>query len=143
VIIPDVNLLLYATIDAFPQHTRAREWWEQALASDEWIWLADRAIFGFLRIGTNPRLLKPPLAVGDACGHVEAWLAQPNVRHVAASEQSLNRALGYLRAIGTASNLTTDAQLAAIATERGATVYSNDADFARFEGVRWVNPLTR
>jgi uncharacterized protein len=142
VILPDVNLLLYATIDAFPQHAKARDWWEQALASDEWVWLADPAIFGFLRIGTNPRLIKPPLAVGDACDHVESWLAQPNVRHVTASDQSLNRALGYLRTVGTAANLTTDAQLAALAAERGASVCSNDADFARFEGIRWVNPLT-
>jgi toxin-antitoxin system PIN domain toxin len=142
-IVPDVNLLLYATIDAFPQHAAARQWWEQVLDSDEWVWLADPAIFGFLRISTNPRLIKPPLAAGDACGHVEAWLAQPNVRHATASEQSLNQALGYLRAIGTAGNLTTDAQLAALAGEHGAVIYSNDADFARFDGIRWVNPLAK
>jgi predicted nucleic acid-binding protein len=65
------------------------------------------------------------------------------VRHATVSEQSLSRCLGYLRAIGTAGNLTTDAQIAALAAEHGATVYSNDADFARFEDVRWVNPLAK
>ena len=38
-------------------------------------------------------------------------------------------------------NLVTDAQLAAVALEHGLTVYSADADFARFPEVDWVNPL--
>jgi hypothetical protein len=67
-----------------------------------------------------------------------------DVRRAAASEQSLNLALGYLRTVGSAGNLTTGAQLAALAAERGAVVYSSDADFARFEGVAdWVNPLAK
>jgi predicted nucleic acid-binding protein len=30
-IVSDVNLLLYAEIDAFPQHPSARRWWEGVL----------------------------------------------------------------------------------------------------------------
>jgi len=142
VIIPDVNLLLYAVIDAFPQHKKARLWWEQAVNSDEMIGLTDPAIFGFLRISTNPRLLKPPLSAEDAVGHVERWLAQPNVRWAVPGAQHHRLTFGYLRSAGTAGNLTTDVQLAAIAVEWEATVYSNDSDFARFEDVRWLNPLT-
>jgi predicted nucleic acid-binding protein len=43
--------------------------------------------------------------------------------------------------VGTGCNLTTDVQLAALALEYDADVYSNDTDFARFPGLRWVNPL--
>jgi hypothetical protein len=39
--------------------------------------------------------------------------------------------------------LTTDTQLAAHAIENQAVLCSNDSDFARFEGLRWVNPLAR
>ena len=46
-----------------------------------------------------------------------------------------------LRAVGTAGNLTSDAHLAAMAMERGCDVYSTDGDFARFPGLRHVNPL--
>lgn len=42
---------------------------------------------------------------------------------------------------GTAGNLTTDAHLAAVAIEHGATLCSADRDFGRFSGLRWVNPL--
>lgn len=141
-IIPDVNLLLYAVIDAFPQHEKARLWWEDALNSEEMIGLADPAVFGFLRIGTNPRLLRPPLSADAAARHIETWLALPNVRYAQPGSRHHALALGYLRAAGTAGNLTTDAQIAAIAAENNATVCSNDNDFARFDGVRWLNPLT-
>jgi toxin-antitoxin system PIN domain toxin len=141
VIIPDVNLLLYATIDAFPQHAKAKQWWEQAVNSGEQIGLTCPAIFGFLRVSTNPKLLRPPLSIEEAAGHVETWLAQPNVDQAAAGSQHLGLALSLLRAVGTAGNLTTDVQLAALAMELDADVYSNDSDFGRFEGLRWVNPL--
>jgi hypothetical protein len=53
----------------------------------------------------------------------------------------LEIAFGLLRGLGAASNLTTDAQLAALAIEHQAEVHSNDADFARFPQLRWFNPL--
>jgi uncharacterized protein len=109
--------------------------------SGQLIGLTDPAIFGFLRISTNPRLIKPPLPVEEAAGYVEGWLAEPNVRWVVPGPRHHNLALGYLRSIGTGGNLTTDIQLAAIAVENDATIYSNDADFARFGDVQWVNPL--
>jgi len=141
VIIPDVNLLLYAVIDAFPQHDKARQWWEEVMNAGELVGLTDPAIFGFLRISTNPRLIKPPLAVAEAAGHIEGWLAEPNVRWAVPGPRHHTLALGYLRSVGTGGNLTTDVQLAAIATENDAVVYSTDADFARFDSLRWANPL--
>lgn len=50
--------------------------------------------------------------------------------------------LDYLALLGTAGNLTTDAQLAALAVEHQAELHSNDSDFARFDGLRWRNPLS-
>jgi uncharacterized protein len=142
VIIPDVNLLLYAVIDAFPQHVKAKAWWEGTVNSGELIGLADPAILGFLRISTNHRLITPPLSADDAARHVETWLELPNVRWAQPRLGYHARVLGYLRAAGTASNLTTDAQLAAISADNNATMCSNDSDFARFDDIRWHNPLT-
>lgn len=39
------------------------------------------------------------------------------------------------------SDLTTDAHLAALAIEHQGVVFSNDADFGRFPGLRHRNPL--
>lgn len=43
--------------------------------------------------------------------------------------------------LGSAGNLTTDAHLAALAIEHGATLCSTDVDFSRFQMLQWINPL--
>ena len=46
-----------------------------------------------------------------------------------------------LASSGMAGNLVSDAHLAALAIEHGAEICSCDTDFARFAGLRWVDPL--
>lgn len=140
-IVPDVNLLLYAQISAFPEHPRARSWWEDLLNGTREVGLAGPAVFGFIRIGTNPRILEPALEVGQAIDIVESWLKRPNVRYLLPGPRHLDLAFGLLRALGAAANLTTDVQLAALAMEYQGELHSNDVDFARFPGLRLVNPL--
>lgn len=140
-IIPDINLLLYAQITAFPEHGRARSWWEEALNGSEEVGLASPALFGFIRIGTNPRVLDPPLDVSGAVEIAEGWLKRPNVRYLLPGPRHLELAFNLLRQLGAAANLTTDVQLAALAIEYQGTLHSNDVDFVRFPGLRLVNPL--
>jgi uncharacterized protein len=141
VIVPDVNLLLYAEIAAFDQHPVARRWWEELLGSDRQVGLASAAVFGFLRVGTNRRVFTDPLPVEDAIGRVRRWLDQPNVTFLVAGPRHLDTAFRLLSALGTGANLTTDVQLAAHAIEHGGEVHSNDRDFSRFDGLRWFDPL--
>lgn len=93
-------------------------------------------------IKSVPRLLRPPLPVGEAAGVVEGWLAEPNVRWTGPGPHHHALVLEFLRSVGTAGNLTTDVQLAAVAVENDATIGSIGSDFARFDRVRWINPLT-
>jgi uncharacterized protein len=141
VIVVDVNLLLYAVISGFPQHESARRWWEQALNSAVPVGLSGPAVFGFLRIVTNPRILDSPLPVDGATRYVREWLDRPNVRFLAPGPKHLDIAFDLLSEAGTAGNLTTDAQLAAMAIEYDAEMLSIDNDFGRFGGLRWANPL--
>jgi uncharacterized protein len=141
VIVVDVNLLLYAVISGFPQHKAARSWWEQTISGPGSIGLAGPAIFGFLRLATNPRVLVSPMSAESAVGYVTGWLDQPNVRFLLPGPRHLDIAFDLVRGIGTAGNLTTDVQLAALALEHHAELHSNDTDFGRFPGLRWVNPL--
>lgn len=140
-IIPDVNLLLYAEIDAYPQHDTARVWWEDILSGDIRVALPSIAIFGFLRISTNRRIFEEPLSLPDALGRVETWLARNNVLFLGPGPRHLETAFALLHALGTGGNLTTDVQLAAYAIENQAELCSNDLDFGRFTGLRWTNPL--
>lgn len=86
-------------------------------------------------------MLEAPLAVDDAVEYVREWLSRQNVEFLASGQVHLDIALGLLRDVGTAGNLTTDAQLAAHAVECDGTMYSNDTDFARFPDLAWTNPL--
>ena len=140
-IVPDVNLLLYAEIDAHPLHGAARRWWEQALSGDRQVGLAPVCLFGFLRLSTNRRVFTEPLPVKDAIDRVERWLERPQVTALVPGRGDLAIAFRLLQRLGTAANLTTDVQIAAHALEVKGEVHSNDGDFARFEGLRWVNPL--
>lgn len=140
-IIVDVNLLLYAVISGFPQHESARTWWERVLNGPQQVGLAGPALFGFLRIATNPRILTIPMSVTTAIGHVRGWLDQPNVHYLVPDARHLDLAFELLTGFGTAGNLTTDVQLAAYAIELDAELHSNDSDFGRFKALRWVNPL--
>lgn len=142
-IVPDVNLLLYAHIDAFPEHARARRWWEALLNGSRPVGVGAPALFGFIRLASNPRVLDPPLSVDAVIGRVEEWFARPHVHFVQPGPRHLEIAFELLRQTGTAANLTTDAQLAALAIEGQGELHSNDADFGRFERLRWVNPLRR
>jgi toxin-antitoxin system PIN domain toxin len=141
-IVPDVNLLLYANVDTFAQHGPARSWFESALNADEPVALASPAVFGFIRVATNPRVFDPAMRVDDAVARVESWLAQPHVNLLVPGPRYLDIAFRLLRQLSTAGNLTSDVQLAAHAIENQAELYSNDTDFGRFPGLRWVNPLS-
>ena len=99
------------------------------------------AILGFIRIATNRQVLANPLPVTTACAHARAWLARPYVSLLDPGARHAEILFGLLESLGTSGNLTTDAHLAALAIEHQAELHSTDADFARFPGLRWVNPL--
>jgi uncharacterized protein len=142
VIIPDVNLLLYAHFDVFAQHEPARAWWQGLLSDDHEVGLPTMVVFGFVRVATNRRVFKPPMTVVDALAAVEGWLARPNVRVLVPGPRHIELAFELLRAARSAGDLTTDAQIAALALEHQAELHSNDSDFARFSGLRWIDPLS-
>jgi len=141
VIIPDVNLLVYAYNADAPQHQRARRWWEQCLRGAEPVAIPWVVGLGYVRIMSSQTVLQRPLNPATALGHVRLWLEQPIVQVVQPGPRHLSILEGFSEAGVLSATLTTDAHIAALAMESQATVHSNDSDFARFAGLRWVNPL--
>ena len=142
-IIPDVNLLVYAYNEAAPLHPLARAWWQDLLGKDKPVALPWATMFGFVRLVTHPRVLDQPLVPTAALDRVEQWLARPSVRILDPGPRHLTIVRALLEATGVAASLTTDTHLAALAIEHQCEPCSNDADFAHFPGLRWHNPLTR
>ena len=140
-IVPDVNLLVYAYNQDAPRHAAAVSWWEGLLSGSRPVGLAWAAALGFIRITTHPQILARPLPAAKACAHVRAWLAQPYVSLLHPGDRHGEILFGLLERLGTAGNLTTDAHLAALAIEHQAELCSTDADFGRFPGLRFANPI--
>jgi uncharacterized protein len=140
-IVLDANILLYAYDETSAPHTKARKWLEGALSGGYAVGLPWQRVGAFLRIVTNPQLPGARFTMEEAISIVEAWLDQPGVELLAPGEGHwpiLRRTFADGQARGA---LVTDAQLAALTTECGGTLYSTDRDFARFPGLRFVNPL--
>lgn len=140
-ILVDVNILVYASIDDFAEHQAARDWLDGQLNGTPRVGLPWPSLLGFLRVVTNPRAMVRPLSTSDAWRQVTgwlgcevAWIPQPAERHP--------EILGGLLALpGVRAGLVPDAHLAALAIEHGLALCSTDGDFARFPGLRWQNPL--
>jgi toxin-antitoxin system PIN domain toxin len=140
--LPDVNILLYAYDSGSPSHIAAREWLEQTLSGTEAVGLAWMVLLAFVRLSTRAVVVEYPYDVDTAVGFVESWLAQPCAEVIAPTERHATLLRELLLPLGTAGNLTSDAHLAALAIEHGATLCSCDNDFSRFSGLRWVDPLS-
>ena len=141
-ILPDANLLLYAYDSSSPFHTKSAAWWSECLSGSEPVLLCPAVLFAFVRIGTSARAFPHPLTIREASTHVRDWLEQPPVQLVETQLQDVRQALELLVEAGAGGNLTTDAQIAAVALRLGAVIHTVDADYARFARVRWLNPLT-
>lgn len=139
--LPDLNLFLYAVDETSPRHDQARGWVEETLSGPETVALAWTVLLGFVRLSTRPAVFDEPLGPDEALDLVDGWLAQPSTTVVHPTDRHVMVLRSLLQPLGTAGNLTTDAHLAALSIEHGAELCSTDADFSRFPGVRWSDPL--
>ncbi len=141
-IIPDVNLLVYAYNSDAPDHHAARNWWEHSLSGIQTVGLPWVVVLGFLRLMTSRRLLATPLFPSEAMAHIRSWLKQPQVQIIEPGPRHIDLLENLSETARVTGELTTDLHLAALAIEHQAELHSNDSDFGRFPGLRWSNPLT-
>ncbi len=140
-ILVDANLLLYAYDVGSREHHRAAHWLEQVLSKAGIVGLSWETILAFLRITTTPKIWSKPLELDEAVATVNGWLARPNVAIVNPAEQHWQILTSLLPRSRVRGSLVMDAHLAALAIEHGATLCTNDRDFARFPGLRVEYPL--
>ncbi|HWX21730.1 MAG TPA: type II toxin-antitoxin system VapC family toxin [Candidatus Binatia bacterium] len=141
-IIPDINLLLYAYDSSSAYHGKAAAWWQNCLSATEPVGLPQVVVFGFLRLATSSRVFQKPMTPTEAAGHIRSWWKQPAVQLLDPGPEHTEQVLKLIETLGTAGNLVSDAQLAAITIEHGAVLHTVDTDFMRFTDLRWFNPLS-
>jgi toxin-antitoxin system PIN domain toxin len=140
-ILPDVNVLVYAHREDAPDHLAYREWLEGVINSDQAYGMADIVLSGFLRVVTHPRVFSPPSTIEQALTFVDnvrnqstCVLISPGSRHWTIFERLCRRA-------NVKGNLVPDAYLAALAIESGSTWITTDRDYSRFHQLKWQHPL--
>jgi toxin-antitoxin system PIN domain toxin len=141
VILIDANLLLYAYDTESPQHDRARAWLTEVLSGGEEVRIPLTTALAFLRIGTNAAVFHRPLDPARALAIVESWFEREGVALALPTDQHW-RTLGTSVESGQARGpLMSDAHLAALTIEHGGVLMTTDRDFARFEGLKFSNPI--
>lgn len=140
-ILVDANLLVYARVSTMPQHETAHEWLDAQLNGSAKVGLPWPSLLAFLRLVTNPRIFEPADSLDAAWQQIEEWLACPTVWIPTPTDHHAHTLWGFIDGARLRSNLVPDAHLAALAIEHGLQLCSTDGDFARFPGLRWVNPL--
>ncbi len=140
-IVPDLNLLVYAVNGQARHHTKAKTWWEKLMNGSQQIGLPWVVLLGFLRLTTSPRVFTSPISPGHAWDIIDEWLERPATSIVTPGSHHAAILKTLVLENGTAGNLTTDAHLAALCIEHNATLHTADNDFSRFSSLKWMNPL--
>jgi uncharacterized protein len=143
VILPDVNVLVYAYRREAEEHDAYAAWLTALVAGQDELALADHCLTGFLRIVTNPRILADPAPTSDALRFVDRLRAARRGSPVAASAATWEVLAGHAsqdRAIR--GNLVPDAYLAALAVSHGCRLATADRGFARFPDLDFFDPVT-
>ena len=140
-IIPDLNLLIYAYDQRAPQHPQAHLWWAQLLRGNEPVGTPWAVLTGFIRLTTQPGILAQPFTTAEAIQLIQRWLASPHVSAISPTDQHIQTLATLLQAVDGGHNTVTDAHIATLAIEHDAVVHSNDNIFTHFTGVKAHNPI--
>lgn len=140
-ILPDVNVLVYAFREDTPDHKQFRGWLDSVIADDAAFALSELVLSGFVRVVTHPRVFVDPAPTAAAVAFADALRAQPHALLVQPGPRHWDIFTALVRTSGAKGNLVPDAYLAAIAIESGCEWITTDGDFARFPGLRRRHPL--
>jgi toxin-antitoxin system PIN domain toxin len=140
-ILPDVNVLVYAHREDAPDHALYRTWLEGVINGDQAYGMADLVLSGFLRVVTHPKIFSPPSTMGKALDFVAGVREQPNCVLVSPGLRHWSIFVALCRLSGVKGNLVPDAYLAALAIESGGEWITTDRDYARFPQLNWQHPF--
>ncbi len=140
-ILPDINLLIYAHNENSEHFERANKWFEELLSGKESVCFCWETINGFIRVSTNHRAMPNPIQLYAAFSVIENWLGQPNVLFLTPTKDHLSRLRQIAETANAKGPLFTDAILATFAVTHNATIASTDRDFRLFDGLKLINPL--
>ena len=140
-ILPDVNVLVYAHREDFRDHARYRDWLATVVQGPASYGLSDLVLSGFVRVVTHPRVFARPTPLELALEFAATLRSTPNCVPLSPGERHWEIFDRLCRETQVRWNLVPDAWFAALAIESGSEWITTDRDYARFPGLRWRHPL--
>jgi toxin-antitoxin system PIN domain toxin len=139
-ILPDVNVLIYAFRRDVPQHAVCRPWLDRVVSGEDVFGISPLTLAAVVRITTHPRIAKQPSTLEEAFGFCDDLLRQPHCQIVEPGERHFDIFKRLCLETDTRGPLVTDAWYAALAIEWGCEWITLDRDYARFPGLKWQVP---
>jgi toxin-antitoxin system PIN domain toxin len=140
-ILPDVNVLIYAFRPDAERHAEYKQWLDSLINGEAAYGMSPQVLGALVRVVTNPRVFSRPDPLEDALDFYMALLEQPHCQHIQPGPRHWTIFCNLCRRSQARGNLVQDAWFAALAIESGCEWITTDRDYARFEGLRWRTPF--
>jgi toxin-antitoxin system PIN domain toxin len=141
-ILPDVNVLIYALRSDMPQHSACRSWLNAVISGQSRFGMSRMVLSAVVRITTNARIFREPSSAEEAFGFCEDLMAEPHCQIVEPGERHWPIFKRLCVETQTSGARVTDAWLAALAIEWDYEWVTLDRDYARFPGLKWRMPAS-
>lgn len=139
-ILPDVNVLIYAFRRDVPEHKVCHSWLARVVEGDARFGVSPLALGAVVRVTTNPRAYKVPSPIVEAFGFCDYLLDQPHCQVVEPGDGHWSIFRRLCIETHTRGPRVADAWFAALAIEWGCELITFDRGFARFPGLKWRTP---
>jgi uncharacterized protein len=140
-ILPDVNVLIYAFRVDSADHSKYRSWLSEVVNGVAAYGVAPQVLASLIRICTHPRIYKQPSSTDEVLAFCSVLLEAPNATLISPQDRHWSIFQSLCTRSKATGNLVPDAWLAALAIEAGCEWVTTDGDFARFEGLSWRHPF--
>jgi toxin-antitoxin system PIN domain toxin len=139
-ILPDVNVLIYAFRTDVKEHALCNPWLTGVVAGDAPFGISPLTLAALVRVTTNLRSYRVPSSLDEAFRFCDYLVSQPNCQLVEPGERHWDIFKRLCIDTDTRGPLVTDAWFAALAIEWGCEWITLDRDYARFPELKWRAP---
>lgn len=139
-ILPDLNVLIYAFRAEVPEHPICRQWLQNVVDADTRFGISPLTLAAVARVTTNRRAYPNPSSSADVFRFCDYLLGQPHCQIVEPGERHWDIFKRLCIETATRGPRVTDVWYAALAIEWGCEWITLDRDYARFPGLQWRFP---
>ena len=140
-ILPDVNVLIYAFRRDSARHAEYRTWLQALVDGPSAYGVSPQVLAGVVRICTHPKIYRKTSRLTEALAFCEALIEPAHSTLIQPGDRHWSIFTDLCESSGVSGNLAQDAWFAALAIEHGCQWISTDADYARFRGLHWRRPF--